>query len=95
MAARISTDDNIDIVLMTVREQTFAHTAFTGLGIDLTDKRIIVVKSTQHFHAQFAPIARVVLYVSTPGAKTFDFVNIPYRARNLNYWPRADNPLGE
>ena len=90
----MSTDDNIDIVLMTVREQTFAPTAFTELGIDLESKRIVVVKSSQHFHAKFAPIAREVLYVSTPGALTPDFVNIPYRVRSLNYWPRVENPFG-
>ncbi|NML99089.1 M81 family metallopeptidase [Paraburkholderia sp. RP-4-7] len=94
-AAWVSTDDNIDIVLMTVREQTFAPTAFTELGIDLASKRIVVVKSSQHFHAKFAPIAREVLYVSTPGALTPDFVNIPYRVRSLNYWPRVENPFGD
>ncbi|MFM0729504.1 M81 family metallopeptidase [Paraburkholderia sediminicola] len=92
-AAWVSTDDNIDVVLMTVREQTIAPTAFTGLGIDLASKRIVVVKSSQHFHAEFAPIAREVLYVSTPGALTPDFVNIPYRVRSLNYWPRVENPF--
>ena len=94
-AAWVSTDDNIDIVLITVRQQTVAPSAFTDLGIALTDKRILVVKSMQHFHAEFAPIAQEVLYVTTPGAMTTDFVNIPYRARNLNYWPRVDNPFGD
>ena len=92
-AAWVSTDDNVDIVLMTVREQTIAPTAFTGLGIDLASKRIVVVKSAQHFHAEFAPIAREVLYVSAPGALTPDFANIPYRVRSPNYWPRIENPF--
>jgi len=94
-AAWVSTDNNVDIVLMTVREQIFSPTAFTGLGIELADKRIAVVKSTQHFHAEFAPIAQEVLYVSTPGALTPDFANIPYRVRNLNYWPRVENPFAD
>ncbi|MGB8417828.1 Microcystin degradation protein MlrC, contains DUF1485 domain [Burkholderia sp. GAS332] len=94
-AAWVSTDDNVDIVLVSVREQTLAPTAFTDLGVELACKRIVVVKSTQHFHAEFAPIARDVLYVSTPGALTPDFVNIPYRVRNLNYWPRIANPFGD
>jgi microcystin degradation protein MlrC len=92
-AAWVSTDDNIDIVLTTIREQTVAPAAFTGLGIDLAAKRIAVVKSTQHFHAAYAPVAREILYVSTPGALTPDFTNIPYRVRNPNYWPRVDNPF--
>ncbi|WP_153141861.1 M81 family metallopeptidase [Paraburkholderia agricolaris] len=92
-AAWVSTDDDVDIVLMTLREQTFSPSAFTGLGIDLAGKRIVVVKSTQHFHAEFAPIAEEVLYVSAPGALTADFVNIPYRVRPPNFWPRVDNPF--
>jgi microcystin degradation protein MlrC len=91
----VSTDDNVDIVLMTLREQTFSPTAFAGLGIDMSGKRIVVVKSTQHFHAEFALIAKEVLYVSTPGALTTDFVNIPYRVRDLNFWPRVDNPFAD
>jgi microcystin degradation protein MlrC len=94
-AAWVSTDDNVDIVLMTLREQTFSPTAFAGLGIDMSGKRIVVVKSTQHFHAEFALIAKEVLYVSTPGALTTDFVNIPYRVRDLNFWPRVDNPFAD
>ncbi|VVE13954.1 microcystin LR degradation protein MlrC-like protein [Pandoraea horticolens] len=93
-SAWVSTNDNIDIVLVSVREQTFSLSAFTGIGVDLLSKHIVVVKSTQHFHAEFAPIASEVIYVSTPGALTPDFINIPYRARDLNYWPRVADPFG-
>jgi microcystin degradation protein MlrC len=68
--------------------------AFTGAGISLRDKAIVVVKSTQHFHAEFAPIARKILYVSTPGAMSFDFAAIPYRLRSPDYWPRVPDPHG-
>ena len=43
--------------------------------------QLVVVKSTQHFYAAFAPIARAVLYVSTPGAIPPDFASIPYTKR--------------
>ncbi|WP_028222307.1 M81 family metallopeptidase [Paraburkholderia oxyphila] len=92
-AVWVFSDSGIDIVLVTVREQTIAPTAFTDLGIDLKSKRLVVVKSMQHFHAEFAPIAREVLYVSTPGALTPDFANLPYRVRSLNYWPRVESPF--
>jgi microcystin degradation protein MlrC len=77
-----------------LRQQAFATDLFTGLGIDLTAKRAIVVKSSQHFHAQFAPLAADVLYVDTPGLLRNDMENIPYKQRSLNYWPRVDNPWG-
>ncbi len=47
--------DGIDLVLVTMRQQTFAPDAFTGLGITLHDKAVVVVKSSQHFQAGFAP----------------------------------------
>ncbi len=82
----------LDIVLVSVRSQTFSPMVFTGLGIALADKRLIVVKSTQHFHAQFAPLAREILYVTTPGAIDMDFARLPYRVRDLDYWPRVADP---
>ena len=79
-------------MLASVRTQVFGTDTFTGLGIDLLGKKIVVVKSTQHFHAQFAPIAKEVLYVTSPGALTSDFAGIPYQVRNLDYWPRVQSP---
>ncbi|WP_432767416.1 MlrC C-terminal domain-containing protein [Roseateles cavernae] len=86
--------NGLDIVLVSVRSQTFSPMVFTGLGIDLACKRLIVVKSTQHFHAQFAPLARDILYVTTPGAISMDFAALPYRVRELDYWPRVADPHG-
>lgn len=88
----VATDDGIDIVLITRRQQVYGTDLFTGLGIDLTAKRAIVVKSSQHFHAAFAPLASEVLYVETPGLLRTDYENIPYRRRDLGYWPRVDDP---
>ncbi|MBT9459342.1 MAG: M81 family metallopeptidase [Burkholderiaceae bacterium] len=84
--------NDVHLLLCSVRSQVFGTDAFTGLGLSLADKRLIVVKSTQHFHAEFAPIATKVIYVATPGAITPDFANIQYKARDLNYWPRVENP---
>lgn len=94
-SAWVATDDDVDIVLVSRREQTFSPAAFTGLGIDLTKKNVVVVKSTQHFHAGFAPIAREIVYVSAPGAITLDFANIPYQLRSLIYWPKVEDPFSK
>src|SRR6185437_10452590 len=55
----------IDVVLMSQRTQIFSPDAFTGLGIDLSSKRIIAVKSSWHFQANFAPIADELIAVAT------------------------------
>ena len=82
----------LDLILTSVRSQPFEPASIEQLGIDLAAKQLIVVKSIQHFYAGFAPIARGgVLYISAPGALTPDFVNIPYKTRDLDYWPRRDD----
>lgn len=85
----------IDVVVMSVRTQTFSPDAFTGLGIDLPSKRIIVVKSSWHFQANFAPIADELIPVATPGAIQMDFAAIDYRKkRDQAFFPRVADPLG-
>ncbi|MDR3511040.1 MAG: M81 family metallopeptidase [Caulobacteraceae bacterium] len=90
----VSSDTGLDLVLISIRQQVFATDIFTALGIDLQSKRGIVVKSSQHFHAQFAPIGSDVLYVDTPGLLRSDFENLAFRHRSLNYWPHVENPFG-
>jgi microcystin degradation protein MlrC len=82
----------IDIVLASVRTQVFHPDGFAGLGLDPATRRIVVVKSTQHFQAGFAPIAAATRYVATPGAIAPDFGAIPYTRRDPHYWPRVESP---
>ena len=85
--------DGVDLVLVSKRQQTFAPDAFTGMGVTLDDKAGVVVKSSQHFQAAFAPIARSVLYLSGPGALSFDYATLPYVKRTRPYWPRVADPF--
>jgi microcystin degradation protein MlrC len=79
----------IDVILVSHRTQVFAPNAFTGLGITLDDKRAIVVKSSHHFYAKFAPLATQVFHVATPGALSLDFAAMEYRKRDAQFWPRV------
>ncbi len=88
----VETADGVSLLLTSVRSQAYGTDTFTGLGITLHDKKLVVVKSTQHFYAKFAPLAKAVFYVDTPGAITQDFANIAFRVRGLNYWPRVGDP---
>ena len=89
-SAWVRTDDGLDLVLISHRQQAFGTELFTGLGIDLSTCRGIVVKSSQHFHAAFAPLASEVLYVESPGLLNTDFATVAYRHRSLDYWPRVE-----
>jgi microcystin degradation protein MlrC len=84
--------DGIHVVLGTIRQQAFSPDLFTGLGLDLDSLALVVVKSTQHFHALFEPIAREIRYVAAPGAIAPDYASIPYTKRVEPYWPRVENP---
>ncbi len=87
--------NGLDLVLISVRQQTFDPDAFTQFGIDLAARSAVVVKSSQHFHAGFAPIGSEVLYLGTPGAITPDFANIPFKRVAVPYWPKVADPWAE
>jgi len=88
----VETAEGVSLLLTSVRSQAYGTDTFTGLGVTLHDKKLVVVKSTQHFHAKFAPLAKAVFYVDTPGAITQDFAHIAFKVRSLNYWPRVSDP---
>jgi len=85
----------IDVLLMSVRTQIFAPDAFTGIGIDLSRKKIIALKSSWHFQAQFSRLSKRLIAVATPGAIQMNFATIDYKKkRDMDYFPRVANPLG-
>ena len=87
--------DGVHLVVNDKRTQAFHPICFIDLGIDLSAMRIVVVKSSQHFHAGFAPVASEVIYISGPGAITPDYANIPYTKRDGRYWPRVADPFAD
>lgn len=85
--------DGVHLVLCDIRTQCFHPASFTDLGVPLERMKAIVVKSSQHFHAGFAPIAAEVIHVATPGTLTPDSTQIPYTRRDDNFWPRTEDPF--
>ena len=85
--------NGIDIILNTTRRQVYGVDCLTNVGIDPTQKRILVVKSSQHFYASFAPIAAEVLYCVAPGTLTMNVQDIPYQHIDKNKWPLVENPF--
>ncbi len=78
---------SIDVLVNTIRTQAFDPALFTDHGIRLDDKKLVVVKSAQHFHAGFAPVASEVLWLDGPGALTQDFARLPYCRVRRPIWP--------
>lgn len=86
---------SIDIVLNTIRTQTFHPECMTGLGLDPSKKKIVVVKSSNHFRAGFEPIAGEILYVGAPGALQPRFADLPFTKLEKSYWPKVADPLAQ
>jgi microcystin degradation protein MlrC len=82
----------LDVVLASGRAQTFNPAVFTRLGIDLAAKKIVVVKSSNHFHAAFAPIAAGIIYVDCGGPYPPDPARIPYTKIRRPIAPLDPNP---
>lgn len=84
----------IDVILNTNRTQTFEPDIFSNLGIDPASKDILLVKSTNHFYAGFAPIAAEIIYVSAPTSYPTDPARTKYLKLDRNIWPRVADPHG-
>jgi microcystin degradation protein MlrC len=77
----------VDILLCSLRNQAMGSDVFTNIGVDLGAKKLIVVKSSQHFYASFSKLAKKVIYVAAPGAVTVDLKTLPYRKIRRPKWP--------
>ncbi|PRY76858.1 microcystin degradation protein MlrC [Yoonia maritima] len=100
-AARISLLDEggnevgIEVILNTVRAQSYDPSLFAVMGIDPLAQKILVIKSTNHFYASFAPIATQVLYCSAGKPYPNDPATNTYRNVRTDIWPRIDNPFAQ
>ncbi len=77
----------VEVVLISNRTQALGLELFRNVGIEPTEKRILVVKSTNHFHAAFGLIAKKVLYIDSDGPIPRDYRRIPYTKIDRPIWP--------
>ena len=77
----------IEILLCSMRNQAMGTDLFTLAGCELSGKKIIVLKSSQHFYASFSKVARHVIYAGAPGSMPMDLDSLPYRKVKRPKWP--------
>lgn len=100
-AARIAVLDDkggetgIEVILNTVRAQSYDPSLFSALGIDPLAQKILVIKSTNHFFAAFDPIAAQIIYCSAGRAYPNDPATNPYRHVRSDIWPRMADPFAK
>ena len=68
----------IEILVTTIRAQVLDLQQFEAFGIDPRSKRVVGLKSMQHFRAAFEPIASVVIVCDSGALCTMDFAAMPY-----------------
>ena len=86
--------DGIDIILNSTRAQTFDPSLFSVMGIDPTEKKILVIKSTNHFFASFSKIASEIIYCSAGTPYPNNPAQTPYRRARKDIWPMIPAPHG-
>jgi len=77
----------VEVVLIAKRTQATGLELFTNLGIDPRERKLVVVKSTNHFMAAYGPIAKKVIYVESSGPLPRDHRKVPYTKVERPIWP--------
>jgi microcystin degradation protein MlrC len=77
----------VQVVLISNRTQALGLELFANLRIEPTERKLVVVKSTNHFMAAFGPIARKVIYVDSDGSLSCDYRRIPHTKVQRPIWP--------
>lgn len=83
------TGADVTVVVTSQRNQCLDRAHFTHFGLDPERARILCVKSTAHFRADFEPICDRVIAVAAPGSFPCDLATIPYRRLRGSVRPPA------
>lgn len=84
--------DGIRIVVTSKRFQALDQAPFRHLGIEPAEQKILVLKSTCHYRAEFEPLAEHIIVVLAPGYYLADPTDYPFK--KLREGVRL-KPLGE
>jgi len=86
--------DGLELILNSNRAQSFEPDLFTNLGIDPLGKKMLVLKSANHFFGGFSRIASRIIYVDAGGPYPGDPCKAAYRKIRRPIWPLDPDPHG-
>jgi len=78
---------DVDIILSSTRQQVLSPECFTNLGVNLDEKKLIVVKSAQHFQATFVDLNRPILFIDAPGTLSYNSAVLRLTDLARPLWP--------
>jgi microcystin degradation protein MlrC len=70
---------NVEVVVVSQRTQANDQSFFRQVGIEPSEMKILVLKSSNHYRADFESISSAIIPVEAPGAFTEDATKTPYR----------------
>jgi len=71
--------DAVEVIVVSARAQALDQSILRHIGIDPTQRKIVALKSSVHFRADFQAMADAVLVVVAPGANFADHRAVTYR----------------
>jgi microcystin degradation protein MlrC len=71
--------DGVKVVLVSRKMQALDQSLIRHVGIEPSECRIIVLKSSVHFRADYQPIAQAVLVGAAPGPAVADPAELPFK----------------
>lgn len=86
--------DGIEVILNSTRAQSFDPSLFSAMGIDPKSRKILLIKSTNHFYDSFSRIAARIIYCAAGKPYPNTPATTPYRKARKDIWPRVENPFG-
>lgn len=84
--------DGIDVILNSTRAQSFDPSLFSAMGIEPTSRKILLIKSTNHFYDSFSRIASEIVYCSAGKPYPNNPATTPYSKARRDIWPMVENP---
>lgn len=86
--------DGIEVILNSNRAQSFEPDLFSNLGIDPLKKKMLVLKSANHFFGAFSKIASRIIYVDAGGPYPGDPRKVEFKKLKRPIWPLDADPHG-
>ena len=77
--ALISPAPGIRVIVTSRKMQAYDQALFRHVGVEPAAQRLLVLKSSVHFRADFQPIAESVLVVAAPGPVVADPATLPFQ----------------
>jgi len=81
---------NVEIVVTSVTRQTMDCRPFEMVGINYQERRILCLKSSQHFRGWWQERAAAIIPCDPPGIHSGDLTAFDFQYANTSYYPLAD-----